>query len=165
MRFAKFLLLLFTLSLLTFAQVQKHLLKPVYVKRDIYKADANAKSEISEALKMAKKANKRVFLVFGGNWCYDCHVLDAALREPSIAPAFNKSYELVHVDIGRGDKNLDLVAKYKVDLDKGVPAVAVLDASGKSLFVDPGGEFESARSMNEEDLLAFFDKWKPALKP
>jgi thioredoxin-related protein len=159
MHFAKFLFIL-TFSLPTFAQVQKHMLKPVYVKRGIYRADVDAKKEITEALQAAKKDNKRVFLVFGGNWCYDCHVLDGALRDPAIAPTFDKNYELVHVDIGRADNNLDIVKKYKINLDKGVPAVAVLDATGKSLFVDKGGEFESARSMFAEDLLAFFEKWK-----
>lgn len=164
MRIAKVLLLALTFSFPAFAQVQKHLLKPVYVKRDIYPETADAKKEIAEALKSAKQDHKRVFLVFGGNWCYDCHVLDAAFKDPAIAPTFTKSYELVHVDIGRGDKNLDLVKKYQINLDKGVPAIALLDESGKLLFHDKGGEFESARSMYAEDLLAFLDKWKPNSK-
>jgi thioredoxin-related protein len=142
------------------AQVQKHYLKPAFVRRNIYRADADANQEIKEALEHAKAKNKRVMLVFGGNWCYDCHVLDAALRDPAIAPTFDKSFELVHVDIGQGERNGDLVRKYKINLEKGVPAISLLDSSGKLIFNDKGGEFESARNMTEEDLLAFLDKWK-----
>lgn len=142
------------------AQVQKHILKPAFTRRNIYPADADANKEIKEALERAKAKNKRVMLVFGGNWCYDCHVLDGALRDPAIAPTFEKYYELVHVDIGQGERNGDLVRKYKINLERGVPAISLLDSTGKLIFNDKGGEFESARNMTEEDLLAFLDKWK-----
>ncbi len=142
------------------AQVQKHTLKPVVAPRAIYHADVDAKKEIREALERAKAVHKRVMLVFGGNWCYDCHVLDAALRDPAIAPTFDKYYELVHVDIGQGERNGDLVRKYKINLERGVPAISLLDSNGKLIFNDKGGEFEAARRMTEEDLLAFLDKWK-----
>ena len=36
---------------------------------------------------MAAKDHKRVILVFGANWCYDCHVLDMAFHRPDFAPA------------------------------------------------------------------------------
>ena len=57
-------------------------------------------------------------------------------------------------------RNGDLVRKYKINLEKGVPAVSLLDSTGKLIFNDKGGEFEAARRMTEEDLLAFLDKWK-----
>ena len=141
-------------------QVEKHTLKPVVAPRAIYRADVDAKKEIQEALAHAKPSNKRVMLVFGGNWCYDCHVLDAALRDPAIAPTFEKYYELVHVDIGQGERNGDLVRKNKINLERGVPAISLLDSTGKLIFNDKGGEFEGARRMTEEDLLAFLEKWK-----
>jgi thiol:disulfide interchange protein len=50
--------------------------------RDIYPANVDAKAEIAEALANAAKTHRRVILVFGGNWCYDCHVLDAAFHSP-----------------------------------------------------------------------------------
>lgn len=154
------LLSLLLITLGASAQVQKHTLKPVATPRAIYRADVSAKKEITEAIAKAKSGNKRVMLVFGGNWCYDCHVLDAALRDAAIAPTFDKYYELVHVDIGQGERNGDLVRKYKINLEKGVPAISLLDSSGKLIFNDKGGEFQAARRMNEEDLLAFLEKWK-----
>jgi len=131
-------------------------------RKDLYPADADAWREINEALKSAAKSRKRVLLVFGGNWCYDCHVLDAAFHLPEIAPTVNRNFIVVHVDIGEYNKNLDLAKKYEVPLEKGVPAAAVLDADGKLLVSQKNQEFEKARSMAPEDILAFLNRWKPA---
>src|SRR6266705_264166 len=82
------------------------MLDPVVVKTDLYPADADATKEIGEALKLAVSDHKRVLLVFGANWCYDCHVLDRALRDGAAGKIVRANFELVHVDIGEGDRNL-----------------------------------------------------------
>jgi len=101
-----------------------------------------------------------VLLIFGGNWCYDCHVLDRALHEGAAGKIVKQSFLLVHVDIGEGDKNLDLTKLYRIPLDKGVPAVAILDRDGKLLYSSGDGEFEAARSMMKKDLVRFLWIWK-----
>jgi len=130
-------------------------------KKDLYPAGVDANKEIAETLQSAAASHKRVLIVFGGNWCFDCHVLDEAFHSPEIAPTLNKSFLVVHVDIGQMDKNLDIAKKYDVPLDRGVPALAVLDSDGKLLFSQKRGEFEAARSMAPEDILDFLNKWKP----
>jgi len=135
-------------------------LEPVTTKKDLYPADADAKKEIDEALHKAVKDKKRVLLVFGANWCYDCHVLDRALHEGEAGQIVKERFVLVHVDIGEGDKNLDLAKKYKTPLDKGVPAVAILRDDGELLYSSGDGEFESARTMMKKDLKAFLQRWK-----
>jgi thioredoxin 1 len=136
-------------------------LKQPTEKKDLYPASADAKAEIAEAVHKATGARKRVLVVFGGNWCYDCHVLDEAFHSPEISPTVERSFEVVHVDIGQMDKNLDLAKEYDVPLDRGVPAIAVLESDGKLLFSQKRGEFEAARSMAPEDILDFLNKWKP----
>jgi thioredoxin 1 len=130
--------------------------------KDLYPAAADAKKEIIEAIRAAAATHKRVLVVFGANWCYDCHVLEAAFHSPEISPTFEKSFELVHVDIGQADKNLDIAKLCDVPLDRGVPAIAVLRYDGKLLFSQKRGEFEAARSMAPEDILDFLNKWKPS---
>jgi thioredoxin 1 len=142
------------------AQARKPLPQPTE-RKNIYPEDADAKKEISEALANAKKTHRRVMLIFGGNWCYDCHVLDAAFHSAEIAPTLNKNYIVVHVNIGDYDKNLDLAEKYDVPLKKGVPAAAVLKGDGTLVVSQKNQEFEKARSMATEDVLAFLEKWKP----
>ena len=134
--------------------------EPISVKADLYPADADARSEIDEALKRATAERKRVLLIFGANWCYDCHVLDQALHEGDAGKIVSQNFLLVHVDIGEGEKNPDLLKTYKIPLDKGVPAVAVLESNGRLLYSSGDGEFEAARRMLKKDLVLFLNKWK-----
>ena len=136
------------------------ILEPVAVKKDLYPADADAKKEINNALARTAIEKKRVLLIFGGNWCYDCHVLDRALHDGAVGAIVKESFLLVHVDIGEADKNLDLAKQYKIPLEKGVPAVAILASDGKLLYSSGDGEFEAARSMMKKDLVAFLNHWK-----
>jgi len=124
-----------------------------------YRADANAVQDIRRALATALKQHKNVLLDFGGNWCIDCHILENAFHQPRIAPLLNDNYIVVHVDVGKYDKNLDLAKKYHVDLQKGVPSLAVLDAQGKVLYGT--SDFERAHLMSEDDVIQFLYKWKP----
>ena len=135
-------------------------LEPVDGKKDLYPADADATKEIDAALQQAATGQKRVMLVFGGNWCYDCHVLDRALHEGTAGEIMQAGFLLVLVDIGEGGKNLDLTKKYKVPLEKGVPAVAILDSDGKLIYHSGDGEFEDARRMMKKDLVSFLRRWK-----
>lgn len=138
--------------------------QPTSLTKDIYPPSIDAHAEIKHALAQAAKDHKRIILVFGANWCYDCHVLDLAFHRPDISALLASNYEVVHVDVGQGDKNQDLMQQYHVPMVKGIPALAVLDSSGKLLYSQTGGEFEHARSLAPEDLLQFLNKWKPVSK-
>ena len=135
--------------------------KPDSLTANIYPEDADAKKEIREAVERAGKNHKRVILVFGGNWCYDCHMLDLAFRHSELTPILDANYEVVHVDVGEFKKNLDIAAQYKVPLNKGVPALAVLDSDGKLLFSQTQGEWENALNLSPEKIVAFLNEWKP----
>jgi thioredoxin 1 len=130
-------------------------------RKDLYPAGVDAQKEISEALQSAAKSNKRVLLIFGGNWCYDCHVLDEAFHLPEVAPLLNHNFVVAHIDVGEYNKNLDLAKKYEIPLERGVPAAAVLDSDGKLLFSQKNQEFEKAHALGPEDIVAFLNKWKP----
>jgi thiol-disulfide isomerase/thioredoxin len=135
--------------------------QPADSKKNIYPATADAHADIKKALEKAGKEHKRVLVVFGANWCYDCHVLDLAFERDDIAPLVEANYEVVHVDVGEGDKNQDLMKEYQVPMDRGIPAIAVLDSTGKVLFSQKNGEFEKARALGPEDLVNFLEQWKP----
>jgi len=141
-----------------------HLKQPSDMKKNIYPANANAHAEITEAEEKAAAGHKRVLLVFGANWCYDCHVLDLAFQRPDFASVM-AGYQVVHVDIGDdGKKNGDVAKEFQTPLDKGIPALAVVEGDGKLVVSQKNGEFEDARSMTPEALLEFLNKWKPQAK-
>jgi len=136
--------------------------QPVKQGKEIYNESADARAEIREALAKATAEHKRVIVVFGANWCYDCHVLDRAFHSPELAPILAANYQVVHVDIGKGEKNQDVMTKYEVPMKRGIPGLAVLDSDGKLVYSQKNGEFENARALAPGDFLAFLNKWKPA---
>ena len=127
--------------------------------RELYPDNADAKNEIAEALAASGKDHKNVLLVFGANWCFDCFALDYRFHQAEIQPIVDKNYHVVHVDIGRNDKNQDLVKKYNIPIEKGIPSLAVLDSKGRTIYTT--GEFESARSTDPQVIVKFLDTWKP----
>jgi thiol-disulfide isomerase/thioredoxin/ketosteroid isomerase-like protein len=139
----------------------RRLPEPAKPNTDLYAPPEEAPSEISAALASSAKDHKRVILVFGANWCYDCHVLDATFHSKAIAPLVEANFHVVHINIGEQDKNLDLAAKYGVPLKKGVPALAVLDPNGTVVYSQKEGEFENSVRIGPADVTAFLKKWAP----
>jgi thioredoxin 1 len=135
--------------------------QPVRPNVQLYPDPAEAQSEIQSALDAAGKDHKRVILIFGGNWCYDCHVLDATFHDQAIAPLVVQGYHVVHINIGDYDRNLEVAKKYEVPLNKGVPSLAVLDSDGKLVVSQQSGEFENTGRIGPEDVVLFLKRWMP----
>jgi hypothetical protein len=138
--------------------------QPVKPNTALYPPPEKAEEEISSALARAAKDHKRVILVFGANWCYDCHVLDATFHSKDFAGVVSANYHVVHINVGdEGDKNLDLAEKYGVPLKKAVriPSLAVLDPDGKVIYSQKNGEFDDSVRIGPDDVAAFLTKWKP----
>jgi len=135
-------------------------LRVPFVKKHLYSETADPKADIAAALKRAKAKKKRVILDFGGDWCGDCQVLDIYMHQSPNAELLEKHFVLVHVDIGRMDHNVDVAAKYKVPIQKGVPALAVLDANGRLLYSQQNKEFENMSRIRPEDVTAFLKRWR-----
>jgi thioredoxin 1 len=143
------------------AKEARRLPEPAKPNTQLYPPPEEAQAEISSALAAAAKDHKRVLLVFGGNWCYDCHVLDATFRSKAFAPLVNANYHVIHINVGNYDVNLDLAKKYEIPLEKGVPSLAILDPDGTLVVSQKKGEFESTVRIGPEDVVDFLKKWKP----
>jgi thiol:disulfide interchange protein len=128
--------------------------------RIIYSATADAHADIAQAIHTATLEHKRIILDFGGNWCGDCQVLDIYLHQAPNDSIVAKHFVVVHVDVGRFDKNLDVAKKYNIPLKLGVPALAVLNAHGKLLYTQKHGEFERMGLVTPAEVTQFLNKWK-----
>ncbi len=128
----------------------------------IYSDTANAKADIQAALVTARKYHRNVILDFGADWCGDCKVLDIYLRQSPNLELVQSSFVVVHINVGRYDKNLDLARQYDIPLQKGVPALAVLNPHGRLLYSQRTGQFEDMRHMSPGAVTEFLQKWRPA---
>jgi protein disulfide-isomerase len=130
----------------------------------IYDEKADASRQIAAAITAASQPGKpvrNIVLVFGANWCPDCHALDDNMHE--LASLIEKHFVVVKIDVGRMDKNLDVALKHGVPVKRGIPAMAVLDSRGRLLYAQDQGQFADARHMSFESIKPFFEQWKPKL--
>ena len=132
--------------------------------KSIYPDPSAAHEDLQTALTRASHEHKRVLLDFGGNWCGDCRVLDIYFDQAPNADLLARNFVKVDVNVGKYDANQDIAKKYGVPLERGVPALVVLDSNGKLLFTQKNGEFESMRKLQSSDLTAFLERWKPATR-
>ena len=125
----------------------------------IYPDGAQAAQDIATALARAGKEKKRVLLDFGGNWCGDCQVLEIYFHDPANWNLLQQT-TCWSGQIGRYDQNLDIAAKYGVPVDKGVPALAVLDANGQLVYSQRNREFEVMQKVDPAAVTQFLLQWK-----
>jgi thiol-disulfide isomerase/thioredoxin len=121
-------------------------LKPQAEKRDpIYDEKADAKVDIAAAVVHARKENRRVLVQWGANWCGWCHRLHELFHgDKDLAKELLYEYDVVLVDIGRWDKNMDLATSYGANLkESGVPYLTLLDGEGKVIVNQDSSSFES----------------------
>ena len=126
----------------------------------IYPDVQAAHTDIQAALAKARKEHKRVILDFGGDWCPDCQVLNIYFHQSPNKELVDKHYVLVDVNIGHEDANLDVARRYGVPMPHGVPALVVVDPSGKVLYAQ-NKEFSDMRNLQSSDLTTFLEAWKP----
>ena len=134
---------------------------PAVAATPIYPKTSHASDDIAAGIAEAARTHRRVLVDFGGNWCTDCKVLDINLRKPENAALLAERYVVVHVNVGdKGiDENFDIAKRYGIPLEKGVPALAVLEPDGRVVHAQKGGEFEDMRHMDPASVHQFLDKW------
>ena len=125
---------------------------------DPYDPGQDAEAAIARAQARARKAGKLLMIDMGGNWCVDCLVLTAVMSLPAAKAFIDRHFEVVTVDVGQFDKNLQVPARYRVTL-KAVPCVVVVDAKGK--IVNRGQELAlgSAASLSPQAVLDQLAAW------
>ena len=119
-----------------------------------YDEKADAGADLKSALAQAQADHKNVLLVFGANWCGDCRELDKAMHGTS-RPLIDGKFEVVKIDVGNFDKNLDIAQRYGDPIRKGIPAVVELSADDQVIYSTRGGELADARKMGDQGIYDF----------
>jgi thiol:disulfide interchange protein len=124
-----------------------------------YDVSADADAQVAAAMKRAKASHKLLLIDLGGNWCLDCRVLAGVMEVPAVARFIQRHYEVVKVDIGRRDKNLQIPTHYGINL-QGVPAVLIIDPR-KDKLINEGkiAALADARSMTPQALADWLAQW------
>lgn len=138
----------------SFEQLSQPLPKP-------YDEKADANRDVAAARLRARKAGKLLLVDLGGNWCADCRILAGTMETEPLRTWVARRYELVTVDIGRFDKNLQIQQHYGIKGRlEGVPALLVVDPRTDKLL-NPGrtSALADARSMTPQALADWLALW------
>jgi thiol:disulfide interchange protein len=142
------------LPITSFAQLHQPLPLP-------YDESADAERAVNAAMARAKAGHKLLLIDLGGNWCLDCRLLAATMEVPALHAWLARHYELVSVDVGRFDRNLQIPARFGAPgRPEGVPALLVVDpASGKLINRGHIAALADARSMSPQGLADWLAQW------
>ena len=146
-------------SIASFTQLKTPLPYPYDEKADASATAADAK--VAAAKARAKASGKLLLIDLGGNWCGDCRILAATMDLPELKTFVGRHYEVVEVDVGRMDRNLQIPAKYGItDRLEGVPSLLIVDPRTDKL-VNAGrtANLSDARHMSPQDLADWLAKW------
>ena len=137
---------------------KKHAPLEAYTSYDVTK-DGKAQVEAAQA---GKGKNKRVLVMFGGNWCKWCRALDGTFAsDANVKAQLEKNFVLVHVD---SDSNGGLNDAWGNPFANGFPVLVVLDADGRKLHVQETGSLEKEDKTVAHDpdkVLTFLKQWSP----
>lgn len=123
-----------------------------------FDASRRAMEDVDVALAMGSITDKRVLLVLGGNWCHDSRGLAAHFERPELAATIARHYELVWVDVGRRNRNLDVPRRFGVYELHGTPTVLILSSEGALLNEETAHDWRRAHSISYEDTLDYFQR-------
>lgn len=120
---------------------------------------ANANADIDTALAAAMARGTRVLVVLGGNWCHDSRGLAKKFENPDLATLIAAHYELVWVDVGHRDRNMDIPARFGVHGLIGTPSILILSADGELLNADSVHDWRNADSETLAEVYDYFAEW------
>jgi thiol-disulfide isomerase/thioredoxin len=142
------------MSIASFAELKTPLPYP-------YEEKADANAAVAKAKAKARTARKLLIIDLGGNWCGDCRILAATMELPELKAFIRQNYEVVAVDTGRFDKNLQIPARYGITGRlKGVPSLLVIDPRTDVLLnKDVTAALADARHMSPQALADWLAQW------
>jgi thiol-disulfide isomerase/thioredoxin len=105
---------------------------------------AEEASSYDEAVKIAKKDKKKIFLYFGASWCVPCQAMKKMFKEKEVKEKLDKFVVLI-VDV---DENPNLKKKYKV---KSIPDYRILtsDLEVEKKFVGGQTKYKFAKWLDD----------------
>tara|TARA_B110000467_G_C18217305_1_gene420979 strand:+ start:336 stop:839 length:504 start_codon:yes stop_codon:yes gene_type:complete len=114
------------------------------------------KSSIEDFISSAVKADKQPVLIFGGNWCPDCRILSGSLKMPTMKKYMSRNFDVMHIDVGRYEINMDLLEMFGIEKEKGVPRVLVFDKKKNLINSSTTKEWTTVRERKQQEIFNYF---------
>jgi thioredoxin 1 len=113
------------------------------------------KNFISKALELKKQP----LVIFGANWCPDAQYLEAVMGMLTVTKLLAQHYEIMRVDVGDYDQNMELYTVFDMPSEEGVPRVVILDLKGRVLNFDSNDRWRTARETDPQEIFNYFQEF------
>lgn len=129
----------------------------------VYNPNADAASEIRQAVSTAGREGKHVLLQVGGNWCVWClRFNELVTKNDTLSTKLKSNYVVVHVNHSKENKNEEVLASLGYPQRFGFPVFVILDGKGKRLHTQNSAYLESGSGHSSKKVLEFLSHWSPA---
>jgi protein disulfide-isomerase len=113
-----------------------------------------SKEKVDKALAKARSQRKFLMVEFGANWCEDCVVLAQTLEKGDTKKYFKSHFEVLRVDVGRFDRNLEIAKTLGVEMTA-IPTAVFYAPDGERVGATNKGELEPARKYGSKQIYEF----------
>lgn len=124
-----------------------------------FSAAHDAMADVDAALEAADEHGTKALLILGGNWCHDSRALAGKAQEEPLKSLLAENYELVWVDVGMRNRNLDVAERFGVMQIVNTPTVLVIGADEQLLNADSVRSLRDAHDRPVESIAAYFEQW------
>ncbi len=135
---------------------------------DIYNPKADAKANISLAVKQAKEEGKYVLIIAGGNWCKWCREFEQfSTTDKPIDSVMNYGFVKYHLNYSPDNTNTEVFRSLQHPERFGFPVFVILDGEGKRIHTENNDYLKNGQGTYDRyKVQAFLEMWSPrALDP
>lgn len=123
-----------------------------------YDASRDPAKDLRDAIALAAKANKRILLEVGGDWCVYCNIMDETFdSHPQLRKVRDTFYVSLKVNYSKENPNDAFLSHYPKIAD--YPQFFVLDSKGALLHSQPTHPFEHGKKYNVGKIDEFLRRW------
>ena len=127
---------------------------------ELYDPSADAMSDIAQAVTIAKKSNKHVFIKVGGNWCGWCKLYDKFSKyDADVSNIMEEEYVSILVNWSPENKNLDAMKYLGSPQRFGYPVFVILNDKGDVIHTQDTALLEEGRGYNKSLVIRFLNVW------
>lgn len=124
-----------------------------------FSASSDAMADVDAALAAAETRGVNALLVLGGNWCHDSRGFAAKTEQEPLKSLIADHYELVWVDVGMRNRNLDVAERFGVMEITNTPTVLVVSPDEALLNADSVRELRNSHSRSLESVVSYLEQW------
>lgn len=123
-----------------------------------YNPNVDAALDLEVTLATAKANNKLAIIAMGANWCHDSRGFASQFeKERFQSELLREHFELLYIDVGEKNRNIDIAQNFGVEDIVGTPTVFVVDGDGNVLNLDTAPTWRNAASRSEDEIFNYFN--------